>query len=81
MELDKREAVQQAISISAVSIMSSGLILSVAGFLLNLICVNQVTAQLGRNLFRGTVMAMMVVIFVLPGLLITLDRFIIRKRT
>ncbi|MCR5103047.1 MAG: MMPL family transporter [Eubacterium sp.] len=81
MELDKREAVQRAISISAVSIMSSGLILSVAGFLLNLICVNQVTAQLGRNLFRGTVMAMMVVIFVLPGLLITLDRFIIRKRT
>lgn len=70
----KKAAVREAVSVSAVSVLSSGLILSVAGLLLKLICANQIAAQLGANLCIGTIMAMIIVLFVLPGLLCLIDR-------
>ena len=68
-ELGASAALKKSITLSAISIFTSGLILSMAGFLLSLFCVNQLIAQLGILLCRGTLLAMVVVLSVLPGLL------------
>ena len=62
-------ALRSSISHSAVSILTSGLILISAGILLNIICTDQLTAQLGKLLARGTMVAILVVLFALPGFL------------
>ena len=73
--LDVDSAIKESIAHSAVSIMTSGLILIMAGILLSVICSDQLTAQLGGLLARGTFTAIIVVLFALPGFLkITADR-------
>ena len=62
-------AIRESIAHSAVSVLTSGLILMAAGGLLGVVCTDQLTAQLGTLLARGTFTAMFVVLFALPGLL------------
>ncbi|MBQ8151262.1 MAG: MMPL family transporter, partial [Firmicutes bacterium] len=67
METDS--AIRESIAHSAVSVLTSGLILITAGVLLGIICSDQLMAQLGTLLARGTLTAILVVLFALPGLL------------
>ena len=62
-------ALRSSIAHSAISILTSGLILISAGILLSIICTDQLTGQLGKLLARGTMVAILVVLFALPGLL------------
>ena len=64
-----KNAIRESIAHSAVSVLTSGLILMAAGGLLGVVCTDQLTAQLGTLLARGTFTAMFVVLFALPGLL------------
>ena len=67
--MDVKNAIKESVAHSAVSVLTSGMILMVAGGLLGIICTDQLTAQLGNLLARGTFTAIIVVLFALPGLL------------
>lgn len=66
--LEKRSAVIQTLSDVFVSIMTSGSVLTVVGFLLGWMSSNQLLAQLGIFVGRGAIFSLAIVLFVLPGL-------------
>ena len=78
--LEKKPAVIQTLSDTFVSIMTSGSVLTVVGFLLGWISSNQLLAQLGVFVGRGAVFSLIIVLFVLPGLLYVFDRFVMREK-
>ncbi|MGN1350503.1 MAG: RND family transporter [Anaerovoracaceae bacterium] len=76
--MGKRESVIQTISAVTVSILTSGILLTVVGFLLGYISTHGVLSQLGIFLGRGALLSMIIVLFVLPGLLFLCDGLIQR---
>ena len=50
------------------------------GFLLGIISSNQLLAQLGIFIGRGALLSLAIVLFVLPGLLYLLDRFVMNEK-
>lgn len=75
----KREAIVQTISAVSVSILTSGSVLTVVGFLLGKFSTHGLLSQLGYLLGKGTLCSLAIVLFVLPGLLSLFDKWIIRK--
>ncbi|MGN1098157.1 MAG: MMPL family transporter, partial [Clostridia bacterium] len=71
--MDKEKAVIETVSAVTVSILTSGSVFSVVGFLLGFISSNQLLAQLGRFLGVGALLSLTIVLFVLPGLLYIFD--------
>ena len=78
--ISKKEAIQQTISDVAVSILTSGSVLTAVGLLLGYISTNQLLAQLGIFVGRGAIFSLVIVLLVLPGLLFLFDRFVLRDR-
>ena len=78
--LNKKDAIIHTISNIFVSIMTSGSVLTVVGFLLGFMSSNQLLAQLGIFIGRGALFSLAIVLFVLPGLLYLFDRFVIHKK-
>lgn len=78
--LGRKEAVVQTISDVAVSILTSGSVLTVVGLLLGYISTNKLLAQLGVFIGRGAIFSLTIVLLVLPGMLMMLDRLIMHKR-
>lgn len=76
----KKQSVIQTISDVTVSILTSGSVLTVVGFLLGSVSTNQLLSQLGIFLGRGAVLSLAIVLFVLPGLLLLFDSIVIRKK-
>lgn len=74
--LGKREAIRATVSAVTVSVLTSGLTMTVVGFLLGYISTHGLLSQLGMFLGRGTLCSMVIVLFVLPGLLYLLDGLI-----
>lgn len=72
--LDKRRAAEKTVGDVAVSILTSGSVLTVVGFLLGYISSNMLLAQLGIFIGRGALFSLGIVLFVLPGLLMLFDR-------
>ena len=77
-ELPRKEAVQETISAVTASILTSGSVMTLVGFLLGFITSHGVLKQLGFLLGSGTLLSMTIVFFVLPGfsklsLLLTVD--------
>lgn len=79
LSLDKRDAIKATISTVAGSILTSGSVMTIVGFLLGFISSHGVLAQLGRFLGVGTLLSMLLVFMVLPGLLYIFDRLFIKK--
>lgn len=79
--LPKHQAVSQTWSDVFVSIMTSGSVLTVVGFLMGWMSTNQLLAQLGVFLGRGALFSLVIVLFVLPGLLFICDGLIIKEKT
>ena len=75
----KKECVKKTVSDVTVSIMTSGIVLTSAGFLLGEISSHGVLKQLGMLLGRGTICSMIAVLFVLPGLLYVFDKVCVKK--
>lgn len=71
--LPKKESIVQTVSAVTVSILTSGIVLTVVGFLLGYLSSHGILAQLGIFLGIGTLCSMMIVLFVLPGLLYLFD--------
>lgn len=77
--MKKKHALVQTISNVAVSILTSGSVLTVVGFLLGKVSTHQLLAQLGIFIGRGAVFSLGIVLFVLPGLLMVFDKFVVKK--
>jgi predicted RND superfamily exporter protein len=74
--LEKHQALYSTISTAAISILTSGSILFVAGFILSRISSISLLSQLGMLIGRGALLSLFAVLFVLPALLMGLDGFI-----
>lgn len=76
---EKKEAVMRTMSAVTVSILTSGSVLTVVGFLLGVISTHGLLSQLGYFLGKGTLCSLVIVLFVLPGMLYLLDPVFMRK--
>ena len=74
--LRRKAAIVQTVSSVTVSVLTSGLTLTVVGFLLGYISTHGLLSQLGFFLGRGALLSMAIVLFALPGLLYLLDGLI-----
>ncbi len=72
------EAAIQAVSRSALSILTSGSILTVVGYLLYFTSTIQAISQVGRLVGRGAMLSMILVLSLLPALLSAFDKRIMR---
>lgn len=79
-EIGKKDAVVNTISSVTISILTSGLVSTVVGFLLGFISTHGLLSQLGFFLGRGTICSLIIVLFVLPGLLCIFDRTFIPQK-
>ena len=77
--MGRREAVVETVRTSAASILTSGTVLTAAGFLMGFISSHRVLSQLGMFLGRGSLCSLAIVLLVLPGLLYLTDRFTMHK--
>ena len=77
--LEPKECVVQTVSDTAVSILTSAITVSVMGFLLSIFSSQRMIAQVGLLLGRGTLCSLFMVLFVLPGFLITFDGMVGRS--
>lgn len=75
-EYNKKEAMNRALVGNIPAILVSAAILSLSGFTLSATSTNQIIAELGTLLFRGTLLSFLMVVGVLPALLILLDKLI-----
>ena len=73
-----REAIVTALNESFPTIFTSGSILASAGILISVLTTNPVIAAIGTCLGRGTIVSIMLVLFVLPQILILGDTIIER---
>lgn len=76
----RKEAVMRTSSAVAVSILTSGSVLTVVGFLLGMISTHGLLSQLGYFLGKGTLCSLAIVLFVLPGMLYLLDPLFMHKK-
>lgn len=79
-KFNKKDAVLNTISAVTTSILTSGSVLTVVGFLLGYISTHGLLSQLGFFIGKGTICSLAIVLFVLPGLLYIFDRLIIKKK-
>lgn len=76
--LGKKESVVETISNVTASILTSGITLTVVGFLLGIFSTHGLISQLGYLLGKGTVCSLVCVFFVLPGFLYLLDGLFVK---
>ncbi len=76
--MDKRQAVVGTVSVVTQSVITSGSVLAVVGFLMGGISTHGILSQLGNFLGIGSLLSLGIVLFVLPGLLYLFDSFIQR---
>ena len=70
----KNDALLKTISSVTLSILTSSIILSLAGLLLGVISTHGIINQLGTLIFKGTILSTIIVLFVILGLLYILDK-------
>lgn len=80
LEYDKKEAVIRAVNKSALSIFTSGLILTVVGYGLFFISSVSAVGMIGHLVGRGAVLSLVFVVFGLPALLVITDKMIFRDK-
>ena len=76
---DKKTSIINTIGTTAKSLLTSGTVMTVVGFLLGGISTHGVLSQLGTFLGRGSLLSLFIVLFVLPGLIYIFDWAFIKK--
>ena len=81
--LPPAQAIVSAMTLSMPTIFTSGLILTAASFLVGKVCTVYYIYSIGQILARGALISALLVLFLLPPMLVNLDRWIVRpgKRT
>lgn len=67
--MDKKKAVSETIAAVTTSLLTSGIVLAVVGYLMGAISSHGILSQLGTFLGNGSMLSLTIVLFVLPGLL------------
>ena len=75
----KRDAITNTLQAVTVSILTSGSVLTIVGFLLGIISTHGLLSQLGFFLGKGTICSLIIVLFALPALLYVFDGTFIKK--
>ena len=75
-QMTPREALVRALDLSFPTVLTSGSILSAAGFLIGQITTEPSIVGIGQCLSRGTIISMFLVMFVLPQILVLGDRIV-----
>ena len=78
--MSRREAIAQALNLSFPTVLTSGSILSAAGFLIARITTEPAIVGIGACLCRGTLISMFLVMFILPQILYLGDKIVERTR-
>jgi ATP/ADP translocase len=73
---EKKEAAAMALNQSFPTILTSGSILTLAGFLIGKISTNAIISALGTALGRGTLISIVIVMMVLPQIVLLCNKFI-----
>ncbi|MDU4937712.1 MAG: efflux RND transporter permease subunit [Clostridium sp.] len=76
---NRKESIIKTISTVTTSILTSGSVLTVVGFLLGYISTHGLLSQLGFFLGKGTLCSLIIVLFILPALLYLSDGLITKK--
>lgn len=77
-QMGKKQAVVETVAAVMPSVITSGSVLAVVGYLLGYISSHGILSQLGIFVGRGSLLSLAIVLFVLPGLLYLLDGVIQR---
>ena len=75
---DKKEAAIRAVTVSAESILTSGMILMTVAYGLYFMTSVEAVSGLGQLIGRGALISMILVLFLLPGCLMLFDRWIVK---
>ncbi len=75
-EMDKRQAIIETMNFAFPTVITSGTIMSVTGLLIGYMSSEATISSLGLNLGRGTIISMILVLFILPSLLLTTDKLV-----
>lgn len=75
-KMNKRDAIIDTMNFSFPTVITSGMIMAVTGILIGNMSSEQTIASLGGNLGRGTIVSIILVLFVLPGLLLVSDKLV-----
>ena len=79
-KMSRRDAIVQALNLSFPTVLTSGSILSAAGFLIAQITTEPAIVGIGECLCRGTLISMFLVMFILPQILYLGDKIVERTR-
>ena len=79
-EMSRRDAIVQALNLSFPTVLTSGSILSSAGFLIAQITTEPAIVGIGECLCRGTLISMFLVMFILPQILYVGDKIVEKTR-
>ena len=80
VSLRKIDSVRKAYVSSTHTIFTSGMIMTLAPFVMSLMMDDATIAMILRCIAAGALAALVLIIFVLPGLLVAFDRFVVNKR-
>ena len=78
--MPRREAIVQALNLSFPTVLTSGSILTSAAFLIAKITTDPAIVGIGECLYRGTLISMFLVMFILPQILYLGDQIVERTR-
>ncbi|MGM9877506.1 MAG: RND family transporter [Bacilli bacterium] len=76
---DKKESIIKTLEDRLPAVITSGLILLIAGFLIGFISSSSIISSIGLFLGIGTLISLLATIFVLPAILYLFDKIIIKK--
>ena len=79
-KMPRSEAIVQALDLSFPTVLTSGSILSAAGFLISQITTEPAIVGIGECLCRGTLISMFLVMFILPQILYVGDKIVEKTR-
>ena len=74
--MDKKEALHKAVASAMPTVFTSGLILTICGFVVGLVASMTSISTVGFLLGKGTLVSMLVITLVLPSIIYFLDGFI-----
>ena len=77
-EFDKKQSLIKAVESALPTVFTSGLILTICGFVIGFISSQISIATVGKLIGIGTISSVIMIIFVLPSVLYLFDKFIIK---
>ena len=76
--LDKKEALYKSVEAAMPTVFTSGMILTICGFIVGIISSQTSISTVGFLLGKGTLVSVLMITLVLPSVLYLLDRFILK---